>query len=292
MTVQLPTQNRPQRDQRPRRTVSWEMVLTLLVLTLGAGLMIAPFLWVLQAAFSDPASAYVLPPRLIPENPTLENFQSVFATVPFATFIKNSFIIASAITVGQLITCSMAAYPFARLNFPGKNVLFILLLATLMIPLQVTIVPLFILMRQIGLYDTLWAVILPALISPFGIFLLRQYYMTIPTELEDAARIDGASYVTIYWRIIVPLSLPALSTLAIVTFVYWWNEYFIPLIMINSQELQVLPVGLTLLRGRYSAGAVGAISAGITMAVIPILIFFLVLQRNIIKSVASTGLKG
>src|SRR5262249_29547416 len=140
--------------------------------------------------------------------------------------------------------------------------------------------------------NTQWAVILPALISPFGVFMLRQYFMTIPTELEDAARIDGASYLTIFWRIIIPLALPAMMTLGIITFVFWWNEYFTPLIMIHDQALQGMPVGLVLLQGRYSAGAVGNVAAGITMAVIPILIVFLLLQRNIIKSIASTGLKG
>jgi multiple sugar transport system permease protein len=124
------------------------------------------------------------------------------------------------------------------------------------------------------------------------VFLLRQYFMTIPTELEDAARIDGASYITIFWRIIIPLSLPAMMTLGIITFVFWWNEYFTPLIMIHDPTLQTLPVGLTLLQGRYSAGAVGNVADGVTMAVIPILIVFLILQRNIIKSIASTGIKG
>jgi ABC-type glycerol-3-phosphate transport system permease component len=161
-----------------------------------------------------------------------------------------------------------------------------------MIPLQVTIVPLFILMRQLGLYNTHWALILPPLISPFGVFLLRQYFLTIPTELEDAARIDGAGTFTIFWRIILPLAGPALVTLAIVTFVYWWNDFLMPLIMINRPELQTLPVGLTLLRGRYSAGSMSIVAAGITMAIIPVLAVFLLLQRYIIKSIATTGIKG
>jgi multiple sugar transport system permease protein len=282
------------RHRVSRRSVhlQWETVLTVIFLLIGAAVMIAPFAWIMQVAVSSSARAYQLPPQFFPSEITLRNFENVFQDVPYLNFMRNSLFIASAITIGQLITCPMAAYPFARLKFPGKNVLFIVLLATLMIPVQVTIVPLFIFMRQIGLYNTLWSVILPALISPFGVFLLRQYFMTIPTELEDAARIDGASYLTIFWRIIIPLSLPAMMTLGIITFVFWWNEYFTPLIMIHDPLLQVLPVGLTLLQGRYSAGAVGNIAAGVTMAVIPILIVFLILQRNIIKSIASTGLKG
>ncbi len=280
--------------QAARRSLSfhWDTVLTVILLALGALVMIAPFAWVMQVAFSGSPRSYQMPPQFLPSDLTLQNFANVFKEVPYLVFVRNSFFIAATITLGQLITCPMAAYPFARLKFPGKNVLFIVLLATLMIPVQVTIVPLFILMRQIGLYNTPWAVITPALISPFGVFLLRQYFMTIPSELEDAARIDGASYMTIFWRIIIPLAMPAMMTLGIITFVFWWNEYFTPLIMIHDPTLQVLPVGLTLLQGRYSAGAVGNVAAGITMAVIPILIVFLLLQRNIIKSIATTGLKG
>ncbi len=281
----------PKVVRRPVR-VHWDAILTVILLLLGSAIMIAPFAWIMQVAFSSAARAYQMPPQFFPSSITLQNFANVFQDVPYLNFIRNSFFVAAAITVGQLITCPMAAYPFARLRFPGKNVLFIVLLATLMIPVQVTIVPLFIFMRQTGLYNTHWSIILPALISPFGVFLLRQYFMTIPTELEDAARIDGASYITIFWRIIVPLSMPAMMTLGIITFVFWWNEYFTPLIMLHDPELQVLPVGLTLLQGRYSAGAVGNVAAGVTMAVIPILIVFLLLQRNIIKSIASTGLKG
>lgn len=275
-----------------RKPIPWAAIFTAAVLACGVVLIIAPFLWILQTSLTDSAVAYRLPPQLIPEQVTVQNYLNVFDLVPFGAFFRNSVFIAGSITLGQLITCSMGAYAFARLKFPGRDFLFIILLATLMIPLQVTIVPLFILMRQLGLYNTHWAIIFPAVISPFGIFLLRQYFLTIPQELEDAARVDGANYFTIFWRVIIPLSWPALTTLGIVCFVYWWNEFFIPLIMINTPELQVLPVGITFLQGRYSAGAVGNVAAGITMAVIPVLIIFLLLQRNIIKSIASTGLKG
>jgi ABC-type glycerol-3-phosphate transport system permease component len=203
----------------------------------------------------------------------------------------NSLKLAVAVTVGQLITCSLAAYAFARLEFPGKNLLFVLLLSALMIPGQVTLVPLFILMRQLGLYNTHAALILPALINPFGVFLLRQYFLTIPGELEDAARVDGANVFTIYFRIILPLSGPVLTTLAILTFVSMWNSYFLPLIMINNPQLQVLTVGLTLLRGQYGAGALGPVAAALAMAIVPVLVIFLLLQKYIIKSIVSTGIK-
>ncbi|MCA9896375.1 MAG: carbohydrate ABC transporter permease [Anaerolineae bacterium] len=276
----------------PKRRIPWPSIFSAIVLGFGALLMIAPFMWIIQAAFGETARAFVLPPRWIPENPSLENFESVFEQVPYGQFMFNSLKLAIVVTLGQLITCSTAAYAFARLNFRGKNLLFGLLISALMIPGQVTLVPLFIVMRQLGLYNTHAALILPALINPFGVFLLRQFFMTIPEDLEDAARVDGANVFTIYWRIILPLSGPILTTLAILTFVTMWNSYFLPLIMINDPELQVLTVGLTLLRGQYGAGALGPIAAALTMAIVPVLVVFLLLQKYIIKSIVSTGIKG
>lgn len=279
-------------SQKHRRPIPWGSIFSAVVLGLGAVVMIAPFMWIIQAAFGETARAFVLPPRWLPENPSLENFESVFEQVPYAQFMFNSLKLAIIVTLGQLITCSTAAYAFARLDFKGKNLLFGLLISALMIPGQVTLVPLFIVMRQLGLYNTHAALILPALINPFGVFLLRQFFMTIPKDLEDAARVDGANVFTIYWRIILPLSGPILTTLAILTFVTMWNSYFLPLIMINDPELQVLTVGLTLLRGQYGAGALGPIAAALAMAIIPVLVVFLMLQKYIIKSIVSTGIKG
>lgn len=266
-------------------------LISFLILGFGAVLMIAPFFWIISAAFGKTTEVFVLPPRWFPQNPSFTNFEEVFNQVPYHLFMFNSIKLATIVTIGQLITCSMAAYAFARLHFPGRNILFMLLLSALMIPGQITIVPLFILVRNLGLYNTHAALILPGLINPFGVFLLRQYFVTIPTEIEDAARVDGANVFTIYWRIILPLSGPVLTTLAILTFVGMWNAYFFPLIMINSPDLQVITVGLTLLRGQYGAGALGPIAAALTMAIVPVLIVFLLLQKYIIKSVVSTGLK-
>jgi ABC-type glycerol-3-phosphate transport system permease component len=203
----------------------------------------------------------------------------------------NSFKIASIITLGQLFTCSTAAYAFARIRFKGSNVLFLLLLSSMMIPLQVTIVPLFILMRRLKLYDTHASLILPVLISAFGVFLLRQFFLTIPKELEDAARIDGASHLTIYSRIILPLSGPVLSALAILAFLYFWNELFRPLIFLSSLENFTIPVGLVMLRGQYDIGSPTRLMAAVTMAVIPVLIVFLFAQRYIIEGITLTGIK-
>lgn len=276
----------------PRRAFPLQTIITILILGFGAVLMIAPFLWIINAAFGKTSEVYTLPPKWLPINPSLDNFQSVFQQVPYAQFMFNSLKLAVIVTLGQLITCSMAAYAFARLHFPGKNILFLLLISALMIPGQVTLVPLFILMRQLGFYNTHTALILPALINPFGVFLLRQFFMTIPSELEDAARVDGANVFTIYWRIILPLAGPVLTTLAILTFVSMWNSYFMPLIMLNKPELQVLTVGLTLLQGQYGAGALGPVAAALAMAIVPVLVIFLLLQKYIIQSIVSTGIKG
>jgi multiple sugar transport system permease protein len=279
------------RIAQTRKPFPWGTVATLLILGVCALLMIAPFLWIISAAFGKTTEVFVLPPRWLPRTPSLDNFEDVFNQLPYHLFMFNSVKLAVIVTIGQLLTCSMAAYAFARLQFRGRNVLFILLLSSLMIPGQITIVPLFILVRNLGLYNTHTALILPALINPFGVFLLRQYFVTLPNELEDAARVDGANALTIYWRIVLPLSGPVLTTLAILTFVGMWNAYFFPLIMINSPELQVITVGLTLLRGQYGAGALGPIAAALTMAIVPVLIVFLLLQKYIIRSIVSTGLK-
>jgi len=291
VATQANLESKPVAVPKPRKPIPWGTIFTILILGIGALLMIAPFMWIISSAFGKTTEVFVLPPRWFPQSVSFDNFEDVFEQVPYAQFMFNSLKLAIIVTIGQLITCSMAAYAFARLHFPGRNALFFLLLASLMIPGQITIMPLFILVRNLGLYNTHLALILPALISPFGVFLLRQYFVTLPVELEDAARVDGASTFTIYWRIILPLSGPVLMTLAILTFVGMWNSYFFPLIMINSPELQVITVGLTLLRGQYGVGALGPIAAALTMAIVPVLIVFLLLQKYIIKSIVSTGLK-
>lgn len=292
MSTKASVQLLPPAVKTPRKPFPWTTLIVLAILGFGAVLMIAPFLWIIQSAFGETREAFVLPPRWLPAHPTLKNFQDVFDQVPYHLFMFNSLKLAVLVTLGQLITCSMAAFAFARLQFPGKNILFFVLLSALMVPGQITIVPLFVMIRQLGLYNTHAALILPGLINPFGVFLLRQYFITIPTDLEDAARVDGANVFTIYLRIILPLSGPVLTTLAILTFVGVWNQYFFPLVVINEPKLQVITVGLTLLRGQFGAGALGTIAAALTMAIVPVLIVFLLLQKYIIKSIVSTGLKG
>jgi multiple sugar transport system permease protein len=212
--------------------------------------------------------------------------------LPFFTFVFNSLKVASLITAGQLVICSLAAFAFSRLTFPGRDFLFFAFLASLMIPQHVTIIPIFIIVRNFGLLDSHWALILPALFSAFGIFLLRQFLMTIPQELEDAARVDGANLFVIYARIMLPLAAPGLVTLTIFAFNYFWNEFFRPLIFLNSWDQMTLPLGLTILRGYLGTGNTAAVLAGVTMAIVPVLIVFLLFQRYLIEGITLTGLKG
>lgn len=265
---------------------------TFLILALAALAIAAPFLWVFRAALSpSDAELYRLPPTIIPTDITWANFGKVFDQVPFLRFVLNSLIVATSITALQLITCSTAGYAFARLNFRGKNALFAIVIGSLMIPIQVTIVPLFLVMSRLGLTNTLWALILPPIFSAFGIFLMRQHFLSLPKELEEAATIDGAGHARTFFQVMLPLSGPALATLGIITFTYWWNDLLLPLVMINDTDTQTLPVGLVLLAGRFSTGSLGTIAAGITMAIIPVLIVFIIAQRWIVQSIASSGLK-
>lgn len=267
-------------------------VMVFLVLALAAVAIAAPFVWIFRGALSPTdGELYRLPPSLFPDDPTLANFGKVFDKVPFARFVVNSLIVSTSITAAQLITCSTAAYAFARLRFRGRDAAFGVVIASLMIPIQVTIVPLFLVMANLGLTNSLWALILPPVFSAFGIFFLRQHFLSLPPELDEAATIDGAGHARIFFNVLLPLSGPALATLGIITFTYWWNDLLIPLVMINDTQTQTLPVGLVLLAGRFSTGSLATIAAGITMAVVPVLIVFLALQRYIVQSISQSGLK-
>ena len=216
--------------------------------------MVAPFLWMFSVSVGRPSEVFVVPPRWIPSVVQLGAYLRVLKELPFLSWFLNSFKIASLITVGQLFTCSTAAYAFARLRFPGRNALFLVLLSALMIPLQVTIIPIFIIMRVLNLLDSHLSLILPPLVSAFGVFLLRQFFLTIPRELEDAAVMDGAAPPLIFWKIILPLSGGALATLAVLTYNFFWNDYFAPLIFINSPDKMTLPLGIGIVAGRYVGG--------------------------------------
>ena len=265
----------------------------IIVLALGAVLMAMPFLWMFATSLRPIGESYKLPPAWLPTEWHWENYAAVFqSNVPFLLFALNSVKVTAATTLGQLITCSMAGYAFARLRFPGRNILFIVVLAALMVPGQVTIIPVFIIMRFLGLLDSHMALILPGLTSAFGVFLLRQFFLTLPHDLIDAAKMDGAGAWTTFFRIALPLAGPALSALTIITFNGTWNNYFAPYIFINSWEKMTLPLGITALRGYMASGSPSVVMACVTMTIAPVLLVFLVAQRWFIEGVTQTGIKG
>jgi multiple sugar transport system permease protein len=268
-------------------------LVALLLLGLGAIFMILPFLWMFSTSLRPSAESYKLPPAWLPTDWRFENYATVFSSsVPIVAFALNSIKVTFLVTIGQLITCSMAGFAFARLRFPGRNLLFILLLASLMVPGQVTIIPIFIIMRRLGLVDSHWALILPGLTSAFGVFLLRQFFLTLPQDLLDAAKIDGAGPWTSYLRIALPLAGPSLAALTIITFNGTWNNFFYPYIFINTWERMTLPLGITALRGYMSSGNASVVMAAVTLAITPVLVLFLLAQRWFIAGVTRTGLKG
>ncbi len=261
-----------------------------IILLVGAVLMIGPFLWMLSTAFKQPGDQFSR--DLIPAAPTLENFQKLWETLPFTTLILNSLKVAVLTTVGQILTCAMAAFVFAVVRFRFRSALFLALLVTLMIPFQVTIIPNFILFRWLGLYGTQAPLWLPAFWGgAFGTFLLRQYFLTIPIDLAEAARVDGASLMQIFLRIYLPLARPALAALAIFVFLQSWNNLLTPLIYLPSDLTQTtLPVGLALFQQQYG-GRWTIMMAGALVSIAPIILVFFFAQKQFIEGIALTGVK-
>lgn len=262
-----------------------------LLLVASAILMFVPIIWAVITSILPNDIVFTLPPIWFPTRITLENYPRVFDNIPLGRQVLNSIIVASTVTFGALVTSSMAAYAFARLEFPGRDLLFVIILAALMVPQQLTVIPTFILMRVLGLLDTLQSLILPGLINVLGIFLLRQFFATIPRSLEDAAKLDGASHPRILIEIIIPLSSPALSALGIYIFQYYWNDFYWPNIFLSSPDMMTVPVGLVALQGFYGSSPVTMIFAAITMVTLPILIIFVFTQRTLTESIAMTGLR-
>ncbi|MDQ3412801.1 MAG: carbohydrate ABC transporter permease [Chloroflexota bacterium] len=285
-TATVPTVARPARWQRG--LLDWSLNALLVI---GGALMVIPFLWAFSTSFRLSRESFSLPPQWLPTDWQITNYQAVLDALPFFQFVFNSFKVAGAITLIQLVTCSTAAFAFSRLQFRGRDPLFFTFLAALMVPQYVTIIPIFVIIRQLQLLDSHWALILPSAFSAFGIFLLRQFFLTIPRDLEDAARIDGAGFFEIYWRIMLPLVAPALVTLTIFSFNYHWNEFFRPLIFLTTWDQMTLPLGLTILRGYLGTGNTAAVMAGVTMAIAPVLAVFLLFQRYLIEGITLTGLK-
>jgi multiple sugar transport system permease protein len=262
-------------------------------LTLGGLFMLLPFAWMIVSSFMSAAEIMMRPLRWLPAEIQLRNYEALAKAIPIGNMYANSMIVTLSITLGVLLTSSLAGYGFAKFRFPGRDVLFVLVLATMMIPFFVVLIPIFFLVRQLGWMDSYLGLIVPNVVTAFGIFLMRQYMLSLPDELLDAARIDGASELGIYWRIALPLAGPALGALAILAFVYHWNSFLWPLVVIRSRELATIPIGLNSLRVYASSPEVINLQmAGAALAIIPVVAVFAVLQRHFVRGIAMTGIKG
>jgi multiple sugar transport system permease protein len=275
----------------PKNRKIGRKTLAYLALALLAGLALIPFLWMLSTSLKNLDEVFLFPPKWIPSKLQFRNYTSLWHDFPMSTWIFNSLKVTLSVTIGVLITSSMAAYAFARINFPGRNILFYMYLAALMIPGWVMLVPNFVLMRHLGWIDTHWALIIPAIGQPFGTFLLRQFFLTIPKELEEAARVDGAGHFQIFTKIILPLAKPALATLFVFQFLAIWNEFLWPLIVLNSPEKFTVPLGLGFLNTAHSTDWT-RLMAGSVILLIPVILLFTVAQRYYVRGIAMTGLKG
>jgi multiple sugar transport system permease protein len=262
------------------------------VLMVFAALFMIPLYWMFSTALKSPQQTFAIPPDWIPAPAQWENFPQVFEEVPFGRFYLNTIFLAAANIVGHLVSVTLVAYGFARLRFPGRNLLFLVMLSTLMIPYQVTLVPRFILFAKLGLINSYWPLILPAFTgSPFLIFLVRQYMMSIPFDLDEAAYIDGASRLAVFWRIILPLTRPALMLVIVFTFIDVWNDFLQPLIYLNDPNMFTVSLGLSFFQGARETNW-NLLMAGSVLAMLPPLVLFFFAQKQLIGGISVEGLKG
>ncbi|MFO7631017.1 MAG: carbohydrate ABC transporter permease [Caldilinea sp.] len=264
----------------------------MLVTACFALIVVAPFAWTFSTSLRLPMESFSVPPQWIVLNPDWSNYVRVFDQIPFFRQILNSFLVTMAVVIGQLFTASLAGYAFARLEFPGRNILFWLIMATMMIPLQATIIPVFVIISRMGLANSLWSLIIPALPTAFGTFLMRQYFLGVPKDFEEAAVIDGANQLSVFARVYLPLVTPALAVLAMLVFNGMWNDFFRPLIFINDPLLFTIPLGLNDLKGYMATGSISVVLAGVTMSLAPVVIVYIFGQRYLIEGIMMGGVKG
>ena len=281
------TGTRPPSHDSGLRTPRWLYA----VLAGGLFLVVVPFVWMLVSSFKPEQEVRAVPPTWWPETITFDNYRILFEKLDFPTYFVNSVIVAVAVTLGNMVFCSMLGYALAKLSFPGKKALFAIVLGTLMVPGVVTFVPLFVLTTKMGLSNTLIGMILPFLAAPFGVFLMRQFISSLPDELIQAARIDGAGEIRIFVSVILPLCGPALATLGILTFLGSWNNFLWPLVVAQTEDKYTLPVALALYAVGQNATQYGLLLAGSVVVVLPVLVIFLFLQRHIMQGIAMTGIK-
>ena len=254
-------------------------VVRTIVLLVAAALTLGPVVWTLSTSLRSPAESFTLPPQLVPTDPDLTPYVEVFQQIDMALLVLNSALVTGLVAVGQMISAALAGYAFARLQFRGRSLWFSLVLATMMVPVQVTIVPVFMLIRGMGLSDTLLALILPAVPTAFGTFLMRQYFLGLPSELGEAASIDGAGPWRTFRSVYAPLAMPGMAIVGILAFNFHWNEFFRPLILSISEQNFTLPLGLVALQGNLGTGSISVVLAGVVLSMIPALVVFIVGQR-------------
>jgi len=278
--------------QRLGRWPHWQALGIYGLLLAIALAMVFPMLWLVSTSLKGAGENLLAsPPQLIPQRPTLDNYRQVWQTSPFFQYFVNSTIVAVLTVVINLVICSLAAYPLARLHFAGREVILGLIIATIMIPFQVVMIPLYILAVNLGLRNTYLGLVLPYLASAFGIFLMRQAFQTVPKELEEAARLDGCSDLGVWWHVMIPATRPALVTLGIFVFIGTWGEFLWPLILLDRPERYTLPLGVAQLAGSFSLDW-RLVAAGSVLSVLPALLLFVFLQRYIIPTETASGVKG
>ncbi|WP_249423773.1 carbohydrate ABC transporter permease [Nocardioides coralli] len=280
-------QRRPKSREGNLRTPGWLYG----VMAAGLVLVVIPFVWMVISSFKSEGEVMAVPPTWWPENPTLSNYEQLFSRLDFPTYFANSAIVAGTVAAGNMVFCAMLGYALAKLDFPGKRLVFGLVLGTLMVPGVVTFIPLFVLTVNIGLANSLTGMILPFLAGPFGVFLMRQFILSLPDELIQAARVDGAGELRIFFSVILPLCWPALATLGVLTFLAQWNNFLWPLVIASDEDKYTLPVALALFAIGQNSTKYGLLLAGSVVVVVPVLLVFLALQRRIMEGIAMTGIK-
>lgn len=287
ITADSPSKTSPTKTSRTKTVQKIGSIVGLIVLILAAMIALGPLLWTLTTSLRTPSEAFTNPPQWIPLQPDFSNYAAVFDQVPIATFFLNSVIVTALIVVGQTITCTLSGYAFALIRFPGRTAIFAIFLATMMVPLQTIIIPVFIIIRSLGLSDTLWSLVVPALGSAFGTFLMRQYFMQMPRELGEAARVDGANQFQVFYKVYAPMAAPAVATLAILNFSGFWAEFYRPLIFLQTQDNFTLPLGLVGLKGNLGTGSISVVLAGVVLSMIPSVLLFIFAQRYFIAGITA-----
>lgn len=264
----------------------------LFVVLLAAGLtMLVPFFWTLSSSFKFDKEIFEYPIKWIPEIFRFSNYEEVWTRLPFFTYYLNTIKLSLIVTVGQIVTCSLAAYSFSKMEYPGRDKIFLCYLATMMVPWHAIMIPQFMIIKGLGLYNSHWSIIVMNFFSAFGVFLLRQFMLGIPLELSEAARIDGCGELKIYSRIIMPMCKPGIATLVVFTFNFMWNDYMGPMIYLNNDKLKTIQLGLAAFRTEYGA-EYGLIMAGTVCALLPMVLIYCVAQKYLIEGIAFSGLKG